>query len=237
MDISSNKSGCKELQILRTIAQTPRAISIEIAIYLGNVSLVWLNLESMDGVLDGLFEYACEFFKNSQCYSKTSLFKHTEILRLLLDRGVDPAANDNRVLRWACADGHMDIVRLLLELPLVRCAAFDKESLRSASKNGHTKIVRLLLALPPERGVNPGAQNNFAFQSACQFGHSEIVRMLLDLPLNRGVAANDNAALRMANAGRKFFVYSSICHWREEHFEKRNVGNNVVIQLAQGQQS
>jgi len=129
---------------------------------------------------------------------------------------------------------------MLLDLPLkrgVNPAENSNQALLTACTKGHTEIVRLLLALPPERGVNPGAQNNFAFQSACQFGHSEIVRMLLDLPLNRGVAANDNAALRMANAGRKFFVYSSICHWREEHFEKRNVGNNVVIQLAQGQQS
>ena len=34
---------------------------------------------------------------------------------LLLDRGADVAAYDNRALRWASENGHLEIVRLLLD--------------------------------------------------------------------------------------------------------------------------
>jgi len=51
---------------------------------------------------------------------------------------------------FACRNGHTEIVRMILDLPV--------ELIRSwwgfACKFGRIEIVRLLLALPPERGVN-----------------------------------------------------------------------------------
>jgi len=40
-------------------------------------------------------------------------------LELSLDRGVDQAACDNQALEVACWHGHTEVVRLLLELPLL----------------------------------------------------------------------------------------------------------------------
>ena len=67
-----------------------------------------------------------------------------------LERGVDPGAKNNEPLRQACANGHTEIVRLLLDLPLERGVdpgANDNEALRNA--NGNTYIVRLLKARIP----------------------------------------------------------------------------------------
>jgi len=119
---------------------------------------------------------------------------YTEIVRMLLDleRGVNPAANDNRALRNACYFGQLEIVCLLLDLPPERGvdpAAIDNYALRTACIDGHTDIVRLLLELPLERGVHPAVRNE-AFRNACYYGHTEIVRLLLDLPLKRGVISN-----------------------------------------------
>jgi len=49
-------------------------------------------------------------------------------------------------------NGHVEVVRLLLDLPLergVNPAANDNLALRTAREIGHTEIVRL----PPDRGV------------------------------------------------------------------------------------
>jgi len=179
------------LQILRTIAHTTTTISFNAAVKMGDLSLVWLTTcENVEIVDNDMFVHACKHGR-------------TEIVRLLLDlpleRGVNPAANNNEVLCSACDEGCTDIVRLLLALSPergVNPAANNYEPLRNACENGHTEIVRLLLDL--ERGMNPAAKSTLRW--ACYWGHTEIVRVLLDLPLEKGVDPTiyDNLALRHA---------------------------------------
>ena len=38
---------------------------------------------------------------------------HLEVVRLLLDKGADIGACDNAALRWASRNGHLEVVRLL----------------------------------------------------------------------------------------------------------------------------
>jgi len=40
---------------------------------------------------------------------------HLEVVRLLLDKGADVSADDNYALRWASRYGHLEVVRLLKE--------------------------------------------------------------------------------------------------------------------------
>jgi len=116
------------------------------------------------------------------------------------------------VFMHACRDGHTEVVRLILDLPLERGVdptARDNEALRHASLNGNTEIVRLLLALPPDRGVNLSARDNEALRHACvrhacYHGHTEIVRMLL-----AAIHMFDDELIRFA----RWFV--PICYYTE----------------------
>jgi len=126
---------------------------------------------------------------------------------LLLE--ADPSADYNEAFRLASDNGHTEIVRLLLELPLDRCvnpAARDNYAIRLASDNGHTEIVRLLLELPLDRGVNPAANNNEALWHASLKGQMEIVRMLLQLPLERGVNPKECSVPPSGGICRRFLV-------------------------------
>lgn len=80
--------------------------------------------------------------------------QHLEIVRLLLNKGVDPRIGDEdntSALSLAAADGNLEIVRILLD----KGAAFDawglldKGPLFEAAEEGHVEVVRLLF----ERGA------------------------------------------------------------------------------------
>jgi len=172
------------LKILRTIAETPYPVTFEDAVKSGNVWLVHLELESATDY-NKAFRIACSR-------------GHTEIVRLLLDRGVNPSAIDNYALRWASRNGHTNIVRLLLDLPLEKGA----DAFRDAYELGHTEIVRLLLDLPLDRGVDPAISSNDPIRYACERGYIDIVRLLLELPPERGVnptARGEFTAIRLKN--------------------------------------
>jgi len=86
-----------------------------------------------------------------------------ELVRLLL---MDPRVHpDNNSLHAACAKGHTEIVRLLLQ----RVKA-HRRNLNVACQNGHTEIVRMLLV-----HINPTAEN---LMGACEDGFADIVRLL-----------------------------------------------------------
>jgi len=90
------------------------------------------------------------------------------------------------ILDDACVNGHTEIVRMILDLPLDRGvdpADHDNLPLQYACDNGHTEVARILLDLPEDRGVEPSYDDSCVLRNACEHGHTEIVRLLLDLPL------------------------------------------------------
>ena len=128
---------------------------------------------------------------------------------------MDPSANGNNAVRWAAANGHLDVVRYLCELPVDRGvdpSADDNDAVRLAAGDGHLDVVRYLCELPVDRGVDPSANDNDAIASAATSNHLDVdrgadsssdddssvdsaatsdhldvVRYLCDLPVNRGV--------------------------------------------------
>lgn len=71
---------------------------------------------------------------------------HADIVRMLLaDHRVDPSADNNFAIRWACATGQFDIVKHLLEFPQVDPLACGQEALNTACAFGHDRIVQLLV--------------------------------------------------------------------------------------------
>jgi ankyrin repeat protein len=55
----------------------------------------------------------------------------------------DPKALDSNALRWAAANGHLEIVKLLI--PVSDPKAGGSYALRLAAENGHLEIVKLLI--------------------------------------------------------------------------------------------
>ena len=68
---------------------------------------------------------------------------------LPVERGVDPAADDNGALGFAAKYGHADGVKALLDLPAERgvdASASQSDALYFAASNGHAGVVELPLA-------------------------------------------------------------------------------------------
>jgi len=92
---------------------------------------------SVDGAVSPAFVLAC---RNG----------HTEVARLLLDRGADVNARGFLAatgLHWAAINGQVDTVRFLLEAgadPSLRDERFEADALGWAREGGHEEVVALL---------------------------------------------------------------------------------------------
>jgi uncharacterized protein len=112
-----------------------------------------------------------------------------EVERLV---GQDPSPLDARnweemtPLMLACARGHLEVVRLLLDKGAALDATggnYENEdtALSFASLRGHAAVVRLLM----ERGADPTIAGRAGYTPlifAAKFGHLEVVRLLLGHP-------------------------------------------------------
>ncbi|KAI8843083.1 ankyrin repeat-containing domain protein [Chytridium lagenaria] len=120
---------------------------------------------------------------------------HVEIVKLLLSYGCDPRhVPDNRALTGAARNGHLSILRLLLDSHAIPTT----QSLINASENGHSDIVCHLLSLHHPR-IDASAFNNRALKAAACLGHEEVVRVLLGCD-EVDPGAENGFALRMARA-------------------------------------
>ena len=105
---------------------------------------------------------------------------HAEIVKLLLEAGVNIFSEGGRALTSASALGHAEVVRLLLaaadsDLPEWQFDLYN-QSLPPASSNGHVEIVRMLLAA----GADADAVDGSALYVASVHGHVEVLRILLE---------------------------------------------------------
>ncbi len=131
------------------------------------------------------------------------------IIKLLLNHGLDPSFNENVAIRHAAENGHENIVKLLLSLPeennidpfealvgaterehlniaelavedpRIDLSVDDNQIIQMAAERGDKKVVEFLLSLPYEKGVDPSANDNQAIKWAYENGHTEIVNLLL----------------------------------------------------------
>lgn len=104
------------------------------------------------------------------------------VVCLLLDRGADMnyrSPSGYTALYLACARGHVEITRLLLDRGADPC--IGRPLLLAASEAGHVDIVRLLLS---RRVVDvdetDGTGGTTALMEACSCGRSDVARVLLD---------------------------------------------------------
>ncbi len=103
-------------------------------------------------ILRALLEAGCEF-EDADILFRPSSYGYLEIVRVLLEAGVDP--NDwvyDDPLSVACGEGHLEIVQLLLGAGAD--PNISENALPRASRRGHAEIVQMLLAA----GANPNVQ-------------------------------------------------------------------------------
>ena len=94
------------------------------------------------------------------------------------------AAVNNYALRWAAANGHLEVVNRLLEIETVIenvAAGYNDaliiDALRIAASEGHLDVVNRLLEIESVR-ANATAINNYVLRWAAGNGHSEVVHAL-----------------------------------------------------------
>ena len=104
---------------------------------------------------------------------------HTEIVRRYLNlpkyQGIHPAMQDNLPLRIACANGHDDIVCLLLAHKTVDPTARHSEALRLASARNQTFLIRIFLI---DGRADPSANNNECLRNARKHKNRAILELL-----------------------------------------------------------
>jgi len=111
---------------------------------------------------------------------------HQAVVELLLAHDPElldlPGFQDRTVLVAAAGNGHLELVRDLLERgvdPRKR-STVGGHALESAAKNGHQAVVEMLLAYDPDVLDLPGFQEATALMRAAGGGHLDLTRALLE---------------------------------------------------------
>ena len=175
-----------------------------------NTSETPLYSVSEDGLLGvarrlitmGVDVNACSgFYGNALCVASKE--GHTEIVRLLLEKGADPNA-----LCAASHRGHTEIVKILLEKgaePNALDHGWEHGSaLYCASGRGYDAIVRLLLDAGAVVGLEEHAGYFSALHAAASVGNTSIVAMLISSGMDVNLSAGkpwdpQNTALSVAS--------------------------------------
>jgi ankyrin repeat protein len=135
-----------------------------------------------------------------------SQFGHLDIVRTLLDGGVEIDAQDEGMetaLTRACSAGHEDIVALLLERGADRTVQGKKygTALQVASLHGHKEVAERLL-----EGVDIDAESGqfgTALQAASLRGHDKVVRVLLQNGANVNALGGEYAETTDLSPGKR----------------------------------
>lgn len=124
-----------------------------------------------------------------------------EIKRLLQHPLVDPSfamehdhSGAKTALRKAAGNGHVEVVRALLEDGRADPAADESAVFRSACTSGYVDIVSLFLR---DKRADPATWNNWPLIAASTNGHTEVVRLLLKDPRVDPAARENYAIVRI----------------------------------------
>lgn len=108
------------------------------------------------------------------------LRKHRAVVELLLrDPRVDPSADDNFLLVWACENCDWNLLHCLLDDPRVDPSARSSKALQNAARSGRLPLVDRLLSDPR---VCISVPANGALVVAAENGHDAVVERLLADP-------------------------------------------------------
>ena len=114
-----------------------------------------------------------------------------EVVKLLLLYSDDEGEDLKWVFRFACENGHKDIVKLMLGLPGSKHIGLNffpaqKTPFIIAYEKGHQDVVKILLNHPRSQDIDLV----WVFRFACHNGHTDIVKLMLDLPASKDIGLN-----------------------------------------------
>ena len=158
-----------------------------------------------------------------------------DVVKELLEKGVDPSAEDDEAIRVAAENGHTEVVRRLLDDNRVDPAAMDNYAIRVAAANNHPKVLELFLKLDDDR-VDPGAANNIAIGNAADNGFLEVVQLLLDDDRVNASQFENNFAIREAANEGHTKVVQLLLNWKGangERVDPRVDDNDAICKSAQ----
>mmetsp|Transcript_1513 Transcript_1513/g.1930 ORF Transcript_1513/g.1930 Transcript_1513/m.1930 type:complete len:250 (+) Transcript_1513:191-940(+) len=92
------------------------------------------------------------------------------------DARVDPSVNNNRAVRWASENGHIDFVRELMKDPRVDPSADNNDAIFLANFYSHVDVVKELMT---DSRVDPSVKGNYPIRLAIRKGNVNAVRELL----------------------------------------------------------
>ena len=180
-----------------------------------------------------------------QSYRKGDLSQ----LKSLIIKGVDIHARDDYAFRWAARNGHLEVVKYLVEDCDADVHAYDDHAVRWSAERGHLEIVKYLVeecgadvrnkddyalrwaALNGHlevvkylvsKGANVRVWNDFALRLAAQYGHLEVVKYLVE-DHDANVHSNDEEALRWAAENGHLDVVKYLKSYIVLQFTKKHI--------------
>ena len=149
----------------------------------------------------------------------------------------DIRIGDELAFRNACYYGHIEVVKLLLNLKgdrEINVHAHDNGALKSACIRGHLNIVKLLLNLSNDKKINVHFNDEDAFITACCNGHVDIVEFLLNLPNDRriNVHAGNSYGFILACEHGHLEVVKLLLRLSNDRRVNVHVNNNMAFEGA-----
>ncbi len=123
--------------------------------------------------------------KNDEPFREAAKNGHINIVKLLLEHGANQSADNDWALRWACDGGKIDVVELLLKAGSQ--VHYDNDwAIRCSAGKGYIKIVELLI----EYGGDIHSNNEECLLESVVRGHLEMLQFLYknggDININDG---------------------------------------------------
>jgi len=100
-----------------------------------------------------------------------------EMAKELLKFDIDPTAEDQLALHYAVENGHIEIVKMLLDLPEIDPSADDQNVLNIACQKGYYEIVEMLLK---DDRIDPTFDDCISLQLASKYGYKNIVELFIN---------------------------------------------------------
>ena len=114
---------------------------------------------------------------------------HLDVAKYLVEQGAEIQDENNAALREASQAGRLNIVKYLVENGADIHVGLNY-SLRWASENGHFEVVKYLV----ESGADIHAEQDYALRWAVNGGHLKIVKYLVEMGANIHANGNEKTA-------------------------------------------
>ncbi|XP_062555858.1 ankyrin repeat and KH domain-containing protein mask-like isoform X3 [Armigeres subalbatus] len=160
-----------------------------------------------------------------------------EVADYLIKHGADIELGASTPLMEAAQEGHIDLVRFLLEnrADVHAQTQTGDTALTYACENGHTEVADILLYYGAEL-EHESEGGRTPLMKACRAGHWCIVKFLIEkeADVNRHTTNNDHTPLSLACAGGHQTIVELLLKNHADPFHKLKDNSTMLIEAAKG---